>query len=40
MSLQDILLDGDIVSIGDALAYALRAKDKHILSKFFQVIGD
>lgn len=35
MNLHDILLDGDIVSIGDALSYALRVKDKHVILKFF-----
>ena len=40
MSLQDIILDCDIVSIGDALAEALIAKDKHLLAQFFKVIDD
>jgi len=40
MSLQDIILDGDIVSIGDALAEALITRDKHVIAQFFRVIDD
>jgi len=38
MSLQDIILDGDIVSIGDALTEAITTGDRHIVSQFFQVL--
>ena len=40
MGLQDIILDCDIVSIGDALAEALAARDKHVVAQFFKVIED